>query len=1029
MSDGDTGGNCPFCRPKAFENFENTEDAFFAWLDDNTNTLRNYIYSHASQSVVEDLLRASAFKKSKSLYPSQYAFSRMNSLVASQSKNEEMPIRKISSSEFEPLAFHPILATGNDGCQSFLASMSIGCASSRNECMNQMPSKTVSTETSGLPSNISCDQEEKPEGLKALSDSFKEFYSNKVMKELVLDIWSDSDLSSLCFKILRNACLLLNADRASLFIVEVNSSTGDRFLVSRLFDVTAKCTLAEALHKSESKTISLPFGVGIVGWVAQTGEAVNISNVYEDPRFNREVDLKTGFHTRCLICMPVKDGEGNVLAVAQVMNKKQQKQVDGGHTSLVFSTRDVNLFEAYTNFCGIGLHHAQILFRSQLETRRSQVLLELARLIFSDQSDISRLIYSILMHSQSLLTCQRCQILLVNDLKDDMPDTDVFGAAYDYTWKDRELDFDEILKRGHRVEDARFPINTRLVCHVAHTGETINILDANDDPRFDPTIDCKDTVWRTRSILCMPIKHSDGRVLGVCQMVNKSSFTCHSTTSSLSQAEMAATAWERKESWSGVFSRNEEALFEAFALFAGLGIANTQMYEQVLRAEAKQRIAFDVLSYHATATSTEAAALSKELIPSAKYYRLNQFSFTDIYLSVDDTLKACIRMFSDMQFINRFRIDYNVLCRWLMSVKKNYRSVTYHNWRHAFNVAQTMFVMFKSGGMEAVFSELECLSIIIACLSHDLDHRGTNNQFQIRTMSPLVNLYSTSVLEHHHFDQCIMLLGTKGTDILCNLNHDDYRQAVKIMEKAILATDLSRYFVKLPQFRQILDERISAVGEEKSMDDIAIKTVWQTEASNRELLMCMLMTASDVSASTKPWPVQKKSAELVANEFFEQGDFERQKLNIKPDAVMDRELIHRFPQMQIEFIDTICAPVYELISRVCARLRPLLEGCLANRDCWNSLAKGETVKAESMRLPSDAEGADASYRDRLMALLHAPPSNTGVSLEGGLTVPAAPNPNAAHAADFSTSSVKSTICAEEAIATTSSTTVGGGTAP
>ncbi|KAL5960659.1 Dual 3'5'-cyclic-AMP and GMP phosphodiesterase 11 [Taenia solium] len=65
-------------------------------------------------------------------------------------------------------------------------------------------------------------------------------------------------------------------------------------------------------------------------------------------------------------------------------------------------------------------------------------------------------------------------------------------------------------------------------------------------------------------------------------------------------------------------------------------------------------------------------------------------------LSVDDTLKACIRMFSDMQFINRFHIDYNVLCRWLLSVKKNYRSVTYHNWRHAFNVAQTMFVMFKT---------------------------------------------------------------------------------------------------------------------------------------------------------------------------------------------------------------------------------------------------------------------------------------------------------------------------------------------
>lgn len=281
MSGDDTSRRCPFCRPKEFKDFGNIEDAVFAWLDDNTNTLRNYIYSHASQNIVEDLLRASAFKKSKSLYPSQYGFSRMNSLVTPQLKNKEMPIRKISSSEFEPLAFHPILATGHDGCQSFLASLSISGIPPKNEFPDQMPSKTVSTETSGLTPAVTPDQEEKPEGLKALADSFKEFYSNEVMKELVLDIWSDSDLSSLCFKILRNACLLLNADRASLFIVEVNSSTGDRFLVSKLFDVTAKCTLAEALHKSETKTVSLPFGVGIVGWVAQTGEAVNISNVYE----------------------------------------------------------------------------------------------------------------------------------------------------------------------------------------------------------------------------------------------------------------------------------------------------------------------------------------------------------------------------------------------------------------------------------------------------------------------------------------------------------------------------------------------------------------------------------------------------------------------------------------------------------------------------------------------------------------------------------------------------------------------------
>lgn len=55
--------------------------------------------------------------------------------------------------------------------------------------------------------------------------------------------------------------------------------------------------------------------------------------------------------------------------------------------------------------------------------------------------------------------------------------------------------------------------------------------------------------------------------------------------------------------------------------------------------------------------------------------------------------QACIRMFLDLDLVEKFHIDYEVLCRWLLSVKKNYRHVTYHNWRHAFNVAQMMFAI------------------------------------------------------------------------------------------------------------------------------------------------------------------------------------------------------------------------------------------------------------------------------------------------------------------------------------------------
>lgn len=115
-------------------------------------------------------------------------------------------------------------------------------------------------------------------------------------------------------------------------------------------------------------------------------------------------------------------------------------------------------------------------------------------------------------------------------------------------------------------------------------------------------------------------------------------------------------------------------------------------------------------------------------IPSAAYFQLHDFKFDDIHMEDDDTLKvwilstycirltvicfclqACLRMFKDLDFVERFHIDYEVLCRWLLSVKKNYRNVTYHNWRHAFNVAQMMFSILTVSGLVWFFFFFECV--------------------------------------------------------------------------------------------------------------------------------------------------------------------------------------------------------------------------------------------------------------------------------------------------------------------------------
>jgi len=78
------------------------------------------------------------------------------------------------------------------------------------------------------------------------------------------------------------------------------------------------------------------------------------------------------------------------------------------------------------------------------------------------------------------------------------------------------------------------------------------------------------------------------------------------------------------------------------------------------------------------------------------------------------------------------RVVPQTLCRWLISVKRNYRPVRYHNWRHAFNVCQSAFCMITTGGLDNVFDDYEKLALLISCLSHDLDHRGTNNAFQVK---------------------------------------------------------------------------------------------------------------------------------------------------------------------------------------------------------------------------------------------------------------------------------------------------------
>ncbi|KPJ21483.1 cGMP-specific 3',5'-cyclic phosphodiesterase [Papilio machaon] len=138
-----------------------------------------------------------------------------------------------------------------------------------------------------------------------------------------------------------------------------------------------------------------------------------------------------------------------------------------------------------------------------------------------------------------------------------------------------------------------------------------------------------------------------------------------------------------------------------------------------------------------------------------------------------------------------------------------------------------MFAMLKTGKMERFMSDLEILGLLVACLCHDLDHRGTNNAFQTKTESPLAILYSTSTMEHHHFDQCVMILNSESNNIFQALSPCDYKDVMRVVETAILSTDLAMYFKKKSKFLELVDngEFDWQSPEKKESSNEAIKDV------------------------------------------------------------------------------------------------------------------------------------------------------------------------------------------------------------
>ncbi|XP_042746713.1 uncharacterized protein LOC122190691, partial [Lagopus leucura] len=111
------------------------------------------------------------------------------------------------------------------------------------------------------------------------------------------------------------------------------------------------------------------------------------------------------------------------------------------------------------------------------------------------------------------------------------------------------------------------------------------------------------------------------------------------------------------------------------------------------------------------------------------------------------------------------------------------------------SVSHFCYLLYKNLELSNYLEDIEIFALFISCMCHDLDHRGTNNSFQVASKSVLAALYSSegSVMERHHFAQAIAILNSQGCNIFDHFSRKDYQRMLDLMRDIILATDLAHH--------------------------------------------------------------------------------------------------------------------------------------------------------------------------------------------------------------------------------------------
>ncbi|XP_026069447.1 cAMP-specific 3',5'-cyclic phosphodiesterase 4B-like isoform X3 [Carassius auratus] len=291
--------------------------------------------------------------------------------------------------------------------------------------------------------------------------------------------------------------------------------------------------------------------------------------------------------------------------------------------------------------------------------------------------------------------------------------------------------------------------------------------------------------------------------------------------------------------------------------------------------------------------------LSKELEDLNKW-GLNIFTVSEYSYNRPLT---CIMyaIFQERDLLKTFKIPADTFVTYMMTLEDHYhQDVAYHNSLHAADVAQSTHILLSTPALDAVFTDLEILAAIFAAAIHDVDHPGVSNQFLINTNSELALMYNDeSVLENHHLAVGFKLLQEDNCDIFQNLTKKQRQSLRKMVIDMVLATDMSKHMSLLADLKTMVETKKVTSSGVLLLDNY----------TDRIQVLRNMVHCADLSNPTKSLELYRQWTDRIMDEFFHQGDRERERgMEISPMCDKHTASVEK---SQVGFIDYIVHPLWE----------------------------------------------------------------------------------------------------------------------